>query len=324
MRNVLKFIVYLLCIINLPLTIISVIVIWYKQVKVSAKLNLSSTMVEVINGRYTMHIFKLKNDLYCKKLMWNLKTTSPTSFILIFWPFLIYTLFTGEYLFYPRKPTPHHEIKMDLIPGRTVYFDTIINKHKGNCSQFVVLGAGLDTRCYNDFNDITMDLFEADQKTIQDYKKNCLRKAKIDSSRVNFAALDFNTDNWFKSLQAVGFDKNKKTIVLWEGVTLYLPEESVNKTLQILKDNLASGSIITMDFYDKDFIQMGTDKKTIAGKMLNETGELFKSGLDLKSKNVDAIKEVIEPIGLEYDESFIMGDKTKSGAFMAVCSALVK
>ena len=98
----------------------------------------------------------------------------------------------------------------------------------------------------------------------------------------------------------------------------------MNKTLQILKDNLASGSIITMDFYDKDFIQMGTDKKTIAGKMLNETGELFKSGLDLKSKNVDAIKEVIESIGLEYDESFIMGDKTKSGAFMVVCSALVK
>ena len=55
----LKFFIFLLCIINFPFCIIAAIWIGYKQIKVSRNLAISSTMIEVINGRYTMDIFDL-------------------------------------------------------------------------------------------------------------------------------------------------------------------------------------------------------------------------------------------------------------------------
>ncbi len=45
-----------------PLAVVGLILIFYKQVYVSRQLGVASTAVEVINGRWLMHIFGLRED----------------------------------------------------------------------------------------------------------------------------------------------------------------------------------------------------------------------------------------------------------------------
>jgi len=46
----------------IPLAIVGVILIAYKQMFVSKKLGVSSTAIEVINGRWTMDVFDMRKD----------------------------------------------------------------------------------------------------------------------------------------------------------------------------------------------------------------------------------------------------------------------
>ena len=55
-----------------------------------------------------------------------------------------------------------------------------------------------------------------------------------------------------KLLEA-GFDKTKKTLFLWQSVSLYLEADIVKETLRKIVDLCVDGSIIALDFYSKRF-----------------------------------------------------------------------
>ena len=61
--NVLSFLVFvLLQIVFLPLALVGVLLVAYKQMVVSKRLGVSQTAIEVLNGRWTMHVFDIRND----------------------------------------------------------------------------------------------------------------------------------------------------------------------------------------------------------------------------------------------------------------------
>ncbi len=319
----LKIFIYLLCIINFPFCIIAAIWIGYKQIKVSQKLGVSATMIEVINGRYTMDLFDLKKDPYVVKLMKVLPNTSPFALRVVSLPFYLYHKITGGYMVYPKPKVPGEETLLDIITARTKFFDAIIDIHKANCEQFVVLGAGLDTRSYNDFSDVNIKKFEADLAHNSEFKRQMLKKAGIDSSDVYFVVLDFEKKDWFQQLTAKGLDPEKKTLLLWEGVTLYLPEGAVHESLKIFKDNLKAGSIVTFDLYDMSFIRMGQSNKMHMKKTLEATNESLKFGLDLRKDGVKAVENLVAPYCSNLEQCFILGEKSKRGAYMSVNSIIV-
>ncbi len=37
---------------------------------------------------------------------------------------------------------------MNVVSSRTIYFDHLISKSRDKAEQFVIMGAGFDTRCY--------------------------------------------------------------------------------------------------------------------------------------------------------------------------------
>jgi methyltransferase (TIGR00027 family) len=49
-------------------------------------------------------------------------------------------------------------------------------------------------------------------------------------------------------LSAAGFDRTKRTLFIWEGVTYYLPEAAVDDTLEFVRSHSASGSMICFDY----------------------------------------------------------------------------
>lgn len=323
MTILLKVFIYLLCIINFPFCIIAVIWIGYKQVKISQKLGVSATMIEVINGRFTMDIFDLKKDPYVVKLIGVLPNASAFSLRVMSFPFYLYHLISGGYMVYPKPKVPGEETLLDIITSRTKYFDAIIDLHKANCDQFVVLGAGLDTRCYNDFSDVKIKKFEADLAHNSEFKRQMLAKADIDASDVHFVVLDFEQDNWFDELINRGVDPNKKTLLLWEGVTLYLSEEAVLDSLKIFKTQLKKESVITFDLYDNSFIKMGQSDKLHIKKTLEATNESLKFGVDLRKDGVKAVEKLVDPFSYNLEKCFILGEKNKRGAFMSVNSIIV-
>jgi len=50
---------------------------------------------------------------------------------------------------------------------------------------------------------------------------------------VIYVPVDFERDSFNYELDAAGFDRSARTLVVWEGVTNYLSSEAVAETLHI-------------------------------------------------------------------------------------------
>jgi len=303
----------------IPLAIIGFILVAYKQMYVSKKLGVSASANEVINGRWTMDVFGLRKDTASVKLNRVLPNGSVLGMWLFLFPSYLRYKISGKNKGYPSFSKPGEEGLSNIVIYRTAYFDNIINKSKDKVEQFVVLGAGFDTRCYGDLTNSNLKFFELDQAKTQKFKIEHLKRAGIDTSNVNYAEVDFSTEHWYEKLEKAGYDPGKKSIFLWEGVTLYLSEKDVRNTLKEIKEHAASGSIIVADLYAKSFVTgeyaPGMKKAMKAQKI---TDEEFGFGIDFSSDYENALKTFLESENTKVGDTYFMGPKTKKGTYMVV------
>jgi methyltransferase (TIGR00027 family) len=139
----------------------------------------------------------------------------------------------------------------EYIIARTACFDFIVEESlRENIPQIVFLGAGYDSRPYRFIKQIkTTKIYELDAKPTQDRKLTLLHQSKIAiPESLSFIPINFNTDSLEVVLAKAGYDKNKKTLFIWEGVTFYLPAKSVDNTLSFIVDNAPIGSELCFDF----------------------------------------------------------------------------
>lgn len=138
---------------------------------------------------------------------------------------------------------------------RNIHIDTILfNLLKDrNVEQVVFLGAGFDTRAIRfsrKFNRV--QFFELDFPHTQDHKLKQLERVKrsqsIDDSHTTYIPIDFNKTAPFDLLKEHNYSLTKKTLIIWEGVTMYLPEETISSVLSNIRENTASGSYLTFDY----------------------------------------------------------------------------
>lgn len=171
----------------------------------------------------------------------------------------------------------------EYVAARTSYFDKFfLDCLKDNFAQIVLLGAGYDSRAYR-FKEYMQNsqIFEVDASFTQNQKIDILNYNNISSSHVNFVAVDFEKDSLTDMLFVAGFDKQKKTAFIWEGVTLYLSKEAVQSTLRNIMEISSTGSLLGFDYLnfnpDKapkiirkdEIVQFGTDKKSMETFMGN-------------------------------------------------------
>jgi len=133
------------------------------------------------------------------------------------------------------------------VTTRTVIFDQIIAKSLSRVEQFVVMGSGFDTKWYGDISKSGVALFELDQAKTQKLKIEYLKKCQIYTSNVHYAEVDISKEHWYDKPEQTGYESNKKTIFLWEGVTLYLSEQDVRNTIREIKEHAAAGSVLAID-----------------------------------------------------------------------------
>jgi hypothetical protein len=117
-------------------------------------------------------------------------------------------------------------------------------------TQLVILGSGMDTRALAP-NCPAQRRFEVDYGPTQVAKQEMVRAAGVVDERVVFVPVDFNSgESWLAALEAKGFDKQAKTVFVWEGVSYYLEPKGVDATLALVRE-CAPGSVIVFDYFTK-------------------------------------------------------------------------
>jgi len=315
--NILSIIVFIpLQILFVPLAVIGALLVFYKQVIVSRKLALSLTAIEVVNGRWTMHVFGLRKDEATAKLAKVLPNTSLTGLWACLFPLWVKAKISGRHSIYPRVPEPGSETLADLITARTLYIDRIIERGIESAEQFVVLGAGYDTRAYGELQKQGISFFELDQPAVQNHKIACLDAAGINRDHVSYVSVEFGKDSIVDKLIESGFNTAKQTVFLWEGVTLYLSEEDVRKTLREIRDATGPGSVIIVDIYADRIV--GWANKGYMKKTLDQTDEGLNFSLDLSADYEKVLAEFVESESLSIGEAVFMGSSNKQGPFVVV------
>lgn len=139
----------------------------------------------------------------------------------------------------------------EYVIARTKYIDSIfVEILKNGFQQIVIFGAGFDSRGLRFVPEYpNTSIFELDVPTTQNAKISQLQKRGVSiSENINFISIDFNKESVIDKLKQSGFNRNKKTFFLLEGLLMYLDSDSVKATFRIITDNTIKGSEIIFDF----------------------------------------------------------------------------
>jgi methyltransferase (TIGR00027 family) len=137
-----------------------------------------------------------------------------------------------------------------FLVARDRYIDDVLQKAlENNLEQLVILGAGYDTRAYRFDLQSQVKTFEVDYPATQQDKQAKLSEIfrKV-PEHVTFVPIDFNKQSLKECLMESGYDPQRKTLFIWQGVTLYLTADAVDSTLDFVVKHSAVGSMIVFDY----------------------------------------------------------------------------
>jgi methyltransferase (TIGR00027 family) len=137
------------------------------------------------------------------------------------------------------------------IVGRARFIEDLVEEQiKCGVTQYVILGAGLDTFAQRRPEIAShLHIFEVDQPGPQAWKRKRLTETGFDTPDwLHFVPVDFEAgQSWLEQLIASGLDTRKPTIIVSTGVSMYLTKEANLATFQQIA-KLASGSIFATTF----------------------------------------------------------------------------
>lgn len=141
----------------------------------------------------------------------------------------------------------------ERLISRTRFIDDLIEKSaKEGIEQYVILGAGYDSRANRLNLPPSLKIFEVDQPEVSDKKLSKLPKDLPNQENITYVNVDFSYQSLNEQLLTAGFDQTKSTIFTLEGVSQYITKEAVSSTIKelslITKD---ARSIFFMSYVDE-------------------------------------------------------------------------
>ena len=200
-----------------------------------------------------------------------------------------------------------HRVARDFrgyMAARTRYVEDRLADAVANAiTQYVILGAGLDTFAYrNPF--LSLQVFEVDFPATQAWKQTKLAEAGIAlPAGLSFVPLDLERKELAEALVEAGFDMRRAAFFSWVGMVPYLTIDAFRATLATV-GRLPRGSGITFDFVDWPDTLTQPRRKVFNGlaKKLATAGEplrLFLSPQELEHELSGAGFDRIEQVGIE-------------------------
>ena len=125
--------------------------------------------------------------------------------------------------------------------------DTLATAVASGTTQYVLLGAGLDTFAYrNPYPGLRV--FEVDHPATQQWKRELLQRNDIPiPGNLTYAPVDFETQSLPAQLAAAGFDPAAPTQFSWLGVVPYLTLPAFRATVDFIAQS-APGSGLVFDY----------------------------------------------------------------------------
>lgn len=128
--------------------------------------------------------------------------------------------------------------------------DLIAEQADRGVTQYVVLGAGLDTFAQRRPEVASrLQVFEVDQPGPQAWKRRRLAELGYGvPDWLHLVPVDFEaSEDWLKRLTADGFDSGRPAVIVSTGVSMYLTKDATAATLRQIA-GLAPGSTLAMTF----------------------------------------------------------------------------
>ena len=127
-----------------------------------------------------------------------------------------------------------------LVPGfhehlisRTRFIDDLIKKSAASgVEQYVILGAGYDSRAHRLELPSSLRIFEVDQPEVQARKRSKLPKELPNLESITYVAVDFSHQSLTEQLMDAGFDQSKSTVFTLEGVSQYITKEAFDSMIK--------------------------------------------------------------------------------------------
>ncbi len=141
-------------------------------------------------------------------------------------------------------------LRASIVARARFIEDLVIEQSKHGISQYVILGAGLDTFAQRR-PDIAskLQIYEIDELNTVTWKQQRLIELDFGVPEyLHFVSVNFETSIWTEQLLSAGFDNNKPAFVACTGVTVYLTKEVIASTLKQIA-TFAPRSILAITFY---------------------------------------------------------------------------
>lgn len=141
-------------------------------------------------------------------------------------------------------------LRASIVARARFVEDLLVGQQALGISQYVILGAGLDTFAQRR-TDIAskLEVFEIDQPDTQAWKQQRLVELGFGiPGWLHFVSVNFETTSWWERLISAGFDIRKPAVISCTGVSLYLTKDAVFSMLSRFA-TLATGSKLAMTFY---------------------------------------------------------------------------
>lgn len=287
----------LLIVLALPLLICGFLIYTWRVRRIVIPQNMSGTANEPFGGRLAMHVAGTYKDEVAYKIAHHTPVFGGIVrflFIDIMGFCSKLSGFKGGFFAYPG---PRPSTLMTMMSHRTHFFNQsiqdVLSREDNPATQLVVLGAGFDTRCYNLPEGADIKCFEVDMPPTLNAKKRALQLAEVAHDHVTFVETDFNQEIWLEALLDSGFNPNLTTYVLWEGVTMYLVEEAVRDTLNLIA-SLPTGSVVGADFFSQDLIQGNPPFEKISKAMLRGIKYQYSENLQFGIPTGETLSEGLE------------------------------
>ncbi len=297
---------FLLSILLFPISLTGY-VIWIGKGIIGRKTpGVSATAQGPLSARWTEHNFGTRPDEPANRLLPLLPGIPPLGLWLATGPTLLAHRLTGyvpkafRYPFEGDVP-PQYEAS-----ARQTFFDTVVDRYLPGIAQFVILGAGFDTRAFRLPKDGRVRSFEVDTPQTQAVKRTMLDKAGIDTTGVTFVAADFEKENWLARLVEAGFDPGQPALFVWEGVIMYLDREAVEATLRKIAGT-AKGSIVAFDYFTTEPLESQALYWRYGRAMTKAAGEPMKFGVDSTPPSRERLAELLRSCGLSLGEQRTLG-----------------
>jgi methyltransferase (TIGR00027 family) len=315
-----RFLIFiLLCILLSPLIIVGLISYTWRIRRICVPQNISGTANEPLGGRLVMHVAGTRRDEVAYKISDHLPSYNKLNKTLLLGSMGLASRLSGYKGSFVAYPGERPSTLVSMMSHRSDFFDRSIldslTRNDNPPEQFVVLGAGYDTRCYDLPDGVAIKCFEVDMPPTLNSKKKALKLAGVPHDHVTFVETDFNQETWMEALLAAGFNPNLMTYILWEGVTMYLVEDAVRDTLNLVA-SLPKGSSVGVDFFTEDLVKGNPPFEKFSKAMHRgiryyseniqfgvPTGETLSAGLEKMLQESGLTLSRFEYVGSEEDKS---------------------